>query len=662
MSEKLNKSNLNKAEKFFKSEKYKEAFPLYQELASNGVAQAQYRLGCIYDAGHMDEGVANFEQAVYWFRNAAEQDDINSQFNLAGYYCTGEGVEISYTDAYYWFRRASRLGDADAQEKIISLKNTISSDDFETLTYVIRGYDYSNVVDSVSSLIEDWNSERKRDLIIYLNKIWNPNKEDIPNKRSKLAFKNLEKIIELVSPENCYEILADILDFEFFEAKCIKNTYQLIEIFTLKSIVFEEKSNPVVGKNISIFKELKVVFDGFSENQEEETQNSMSYVTYIPKGALYSGYVFKDHEITPVGVILRPGSEVHVFSRFNKKENSLEVINVEGQLNNCEMSPVNIFNILFNLSIKYGLVIDNDQIVDAAFQIRDAVIEGLFQGSFDLESDQFEEYRNDRDAVLAAVKASGRALEHADDALKGDREVVLAAVRDEGSALRYASTGLRADHEIVALAVSANHHNFQYAHGSILNDGEFVQGLISKIDDPNLLSYFSDELKANKKFLIDLLKINPFNINHVSNTLWNDKEILTTVFGNFESESVDDEEGLEQLLDLLRNNYEIQLMNAGEIKKEVGKGMVNICCLSSIQTNEQDTEILFFVINFQVQSILLKTERVKIDGDLPYLQKHYFRDQEESAELSDNSYFHEFIDDLELVELDDEGWIEEDKA
>jgi len=89
---------------------------------------------------------------------------------------------------------------------------------------------------------------------------------------------------------------------------------------------------------------------------------------------------------------------------------------------------------------------------------------------------------------------------------------------------------------------------------------------------------------------------------------------------------------------------------------------VNICCLSSIQTNEQDTEILFFVINFQVQSILLKTERVKIDGDLPYLQKHYFRDQEESAELSDNSYFHEFIDDLELVELDDEGWIEEDKA
>jgi len=655
MSEKLNKLNLNKAEKFFKSEKYKEAFPLYEELAYKGVSQAQYRLGCIYDEGHLDGGVANFELAVYWFRKAAEQDDIDSQFNLAGYYCTGEGVEISYADAYYWFRRASRLGDAGAQEKIISLKNTISSDNFNTLRYVIRGYDYSNVVDSVSALIEEWNSERKRDLFIYLNKIWDPTKEDISYKRSKLAFKDLMKIIEIVSHENCYEILADILDFEFFETECTKKIYRLTELFTLKSIRSEEKSSPVFGKNISIFKELKIAFDGFSENNEEDIHNSMSYVTYINKDAFYSGFVFEDHEITPVGVMLRPGSEVHIFSWFNKKENSLEVINVEDQLNNDEMSPVNIFNILFNLVIKYNLVKDCDQLVDSADQIRGAVIKGLLGGSFNLKDDEFEEYRNDREAVLAAVKTSGYALEYADDSLKGDREIVLAAVGDIGSALEYASAGLRADREIVALAVNNNHHNFRYAHESILGDLEFIQSLIAKFDDPNLLYYFSDKLKANKKFVINLLKINPFNINHVSNALWNDKEILAAVFGDFKSESLDDEEGLEQLLDLLRNNYEIQYMNAGETKREVGKGMVNICCLSSILTNEPDTEIMFFVIKFQVQSILLKTERVKNDGYLPYLQKHYFKDEDRSAEISNNTYFNEFLNDLELIDFNDEG-------
>ena len=119
---------------------------------------------------------------------------------------------------------------------------------------------------------------------------------------------------------------------------------------------------------------------------------------------------------------------------------------------------------------------------------------------------------------------------------------------------------------------------------------------------------------------------------------------------------MDDEEGLEQLLDILRNNYEIQLMNAGETKREVGKGLVDICCLSSISTNEPDTEILFFIIKFAVQSILLKTERVKNDGYLPYLQKHYFKDEDESAEIVNNSYFNEFLNDLELIDFNDEGW------
>ena len=50
--------------------------------------------------------------------------------------------------------------------------------------------------------------------------------------------------------------------------------------------------------------------------------------------------------------------------------------------------------------------------------------------------------RADREAVLAAVRKNGSALEYASEALD-NKAVVLAAVRQDGNALNYASEALR---------------------------------------------------------------------------------------------------------------------------------------------------------------------------------------------------------------------------
>ena len=62
----------------------------------------------------------------------------------------------------------------------------------------------------------------------------------------------------------------------------------------------------------------------------------------------------------------------------------------------------------------------------------------------------------DREVVLAAVKQSGWALEHASDELKADRDLVLAAVEQDGKALEYASDELKADREVVLAARKQN--------------------------------------------------------------------------------------------------------------------------------------------------------------------------------------------------------------
>ena len=58
-----------KAEKLYKSEKYTEAYPLFEELANKGVIKAQYRLGWFYD---LDNNV-NHWKCPFNFRNQPMQ-------------------------------------------------------------------------------------------------------------------------------------------------------------------------------------------------------------------------------------------------------------------------------------------------------------------------------------------------------------------------------------------------------------------------------------------------------------------------------------------------------------------------------------------------------------------------------------------------------------
>jgi hypothetical protein len=50
---------------------------------------------------------------------------------------------------------------------------------------------------------------------------------------------------------------------------------------------------------------------------------------------------------------------------------------------------------------------------------------------------------------MAAVRNNGDALEFASDEFKGDKEVVLAAVKEDGDALEYADDSLKNDPEFM---------------------------------------------------------------------------------------------------------------------------------------------------------------------------------------------------------------------
>lgn len=92
---------------------YVTASRLLAPLAGGGNADAQYRLGTLYDNG---EGVLrNIAEAVTWYRRAAEQGHACAQCRVGRHHHLGEGVQQDPAEAAKWYRLSAEQGDPDAQ-------------------------------------------------------------------------------------------------------------------------------------------------------------------------------------------------------------------------------------------------------------------------------------------------------------------------------------------------------------------------------------------------------------------------------------------------------------------------------------------------------------------------------------------------------------------
>ena len=82
-------------------------------------ADRQWKLGCEYLKG--GEAERDYEQAFYWFCNAAEQGHAEAQFAVGALYDTGDGVEQNNELAESWYRKAAEQGHAWAKRKLLDI-------------------------------------------------------------------------------------------------------------------------------------------------------------------------------------------------------------------------------------------------------------------------------------------------------------------------------------------------------------------------------------------------------------------------------------------------------------------------------------------------------------------------------------------------------------
>src|SRR5437867_1817726 len=87
----------------------------WQPLAERGDAEAEFRLGAMYERGEGTPAQPN--QAAKWYRKAADQGYSQAQYALGKLYADGRGILQDYIEAHKWLNLASANGEAEAAKR-----------------------------------------------------------------------------------------------------------------------------------------------------------------------------------------------------------------------------------------------------------------------------------------------------------------------------------------------------------------------------------------------------------------------------------------------------------------------------------------------------------------------------------------------------------------
>jgi outer membrane biosynthesis protein TonB len=85
------------------------AFSWYKKAADQGDAEAEYRIGFMYNTNTGIQG--DKAQAFSWYRRAADQGNANGEFETANCYEHGIGTDQDYSQAMFWYQKAAAHGD-----------------------------------------------------------------------------------------------------------------------------------------------------------------------------------------------------------------------------------------------------------------------------------------------------------------------------------------------------------------------------------------------------------------------------------------------------------------------------------------------------------------------------------------------------------------------
>jgi hypothetical protein len=140
--------------------------------------------------------------------------------------------------------------------------------------------------------------------------------------------------------------------------------YEMILLAMLNSM-WRDPDELEIGENISELPEVKIIFDGFGDLEDEDENGEYryteggntdmeSYAIFIHKDALTENFEFPEHEMTFWALIHRPKEEVCVYAWYDVANDEWEILSLEERIDDdCAMSEQDVMVILEGLYKKY---------------------------------------------------------------------------------------------------------------------------------------------------------------------------------------------------------------------------------------------------------------------------------------------------------------------
>ena len=116
----LRQEPFERAEGLYARGEYVSAFAIYQELARQGDARAQFALSRFYEQG-LGQNINDMGRALGWLRESAERGYAPAQFRLGLFYYDGEAIGEDLERAELWWGRAADQNLFEAWARLVRL-------------------------------------------------------------------------------------------------------------------------------------------------------------------------------------------------------------------------------------------------------------------------------------------------------------------------------------------------------------------------------------------------------------------------------------------------------------------------------------------------------------------------------------------------------------
>lgn len=203
-----------------------------------------------------------------------------------------------------------------------------------------------------------------------------------------------------------------------------------------------------------------------------------------------------------------------------------------------------------------------------------------------------DEFKNDYDVVSCAIKNNHYAIYYASEKFKSDKHAIERLLNDNiYFDLSSISPSFMDDKDIVKLLIEKKYHVGEYLGNNLKGDKEIILSIISDgIEFHNYsyaeqFKYASDELKNDKSFVKEAIKINPYIFGYISDNLKSDRDFIIELLNTCDSEKKG------AVLDILAGELPKELKDDEKLNSIYTETLLNLISTENIAKDMSIEEI-----------------------------------------------------------------------